>query len=320
MNKALKIILIVVGCLAALSLSLFGFCYCASKQPAVKDGYFNDVTSQCEGEKKYTLKGGSEVAYYEGDASGTVCGKYEVWYPADMQTSGKTYPLVVMVNGTGVPASRYKPVFDHLASHGFIVVGNEDGNSWSGESSSLSLEYMLSLNADEDSIFYGKIDEENIGVAGHSQGGVGAINAVTAQENGGRYKAIYTASATHIVLSEALNWPYDVSKIKIPYFMAAGTLSTDAGDGVEGSDNVGIAPLFSLQENYSAISDDVVKIMARRVNADHGDMLAQADGYMTAWLSYWLKGDAEAKAIFFGDDAEILTNSNWQDVEKKNLD
>ncbi|MGN1104100.1 MAG: alpha/beta hydrolase [Candidatus Coproplasma sp.] len=320
MKKALKIVLIVAGCVAGASLTLLGFCSWAAKQPVVKDGYFNDVSSQCEGEKKYTLKGESEVEYYESDAGSTVCAKYEVWYPANMQTSDKTYPLVVMANGTGVPASRYKPVFDHLASWGFIVVGNEDGNSWSGESSSLSLDYMLSLNADVDSIFYGKIDEDNIGIAGHSQGGVGAINAVTAQENGVKYKTIYTASATHIVLSEALNWPYDVSKIQIPYFMTAGTLTTDAGDGVEGSDNVGIAPLFSLQENFAAIDGSVTKIMARRVNADHGDMLAQADGYMTAWLCYWLKGDTEAKDIFFGDDAEILTNANWQDVERKNLD
>ncbi|MGN0823807.1 MAG: alpha/beta hydrolase [Candidatus Coproplasma sp.] len=320
MKKAIKIILIVLGCLAALSLALFGFCYCAAKLPAVKDGYFNDVTTQAEIEKKYTLKGEYSVEYFECDASGTVCGKYEVWYPADMIDANKTYPLVVMVNGTGVPASRYKPVFDHLASWGFIVVGNEDGNSWSGESSSLSLQYMLEQNADKDSIFYGKIDEGNIGIAGHSQGGVGTINAVTEQSNGVKYKAMYTASATHIVLSEALNWPYDVSKIKIPYFMTAGTLKTDAGDGVEDSSNVGIAPLFSLQENFAAIDDSVAKIMARRVNADHGDMLAQADGYMTAWLSYWLKGDEQAKGVFFGDGAEILTNANWQDVEKKNLD
>ncbi len=37
---------------------------------------------------------------------------------------------------------------------------------------------------------------------------------------------------------------------------------------------------------------------------------------MTAWFLYWLQNDNEAKNVFFGDNAEILSNSNWQDVEK----
>ncbi|MGN0669898.1 MAG: alpha/beta hydrolase, partial [Oscillospiraceae bacterium] len=175
---------------------------------------------------------------------------------------------------------------------------------------------MLKMNEDSTSIFCGKVDIENIGVGGHSQGGVGAINAVTAQENGSCYKALYTASTTHIVLADALIWHYDISQVSIPYFMTAGTLQTDAGDGIEGSSNVGIAPLFSLQENYAAISDEAEKIMARRVNADHGDMLYLADGYMTAWFMYWLNGDEEAGKVFFGDNSEILNNANWQDIQK----
>lgn len=80
--------------------------------------------------------------------------------------------------------------------------------------------------------------------------------------------------------------------------------------------NYTIAPLWSLQANYEAISDKVMKIYARRVNSDHGDMLANADGYMTAWFMYHLKDDEEAGKVFVGEDAEILNNANWQDVEK----
>ena len=90
----------------------------------------------------------------------------------------------------------------------------------------------------------------------------------------------------------------------------------DAGDGIEGSSTVGIAPLFSLQENFDSISDDVPLVMARRKNMDHGDMLRYADGYMTAWFMYWLHGDEEAGKAFFGENAEIKTNENWQDILK----
>ena len=70
-----------------------------------------------------------------------------------------------------------------------------------------------------------------------------------------------------------------------------------------------------MQEKYNAISNDVQKIMARRINTDHGDMLPYADGYMTAWFMYWLKGEKTAD-FFNGENAEILTNTNWQDVKK----
>lgn len=95
-------------------------------------------------------------------------------------------------------------------------------------------------------------------------------------------------------------------------FMVAGTKKADAGDGK----NSGICPLVELQEKYNTISDSVSKIIARRVDTDHGDMLPYADGYMTAWMCWQLQGDMEAAKVFTGDNAEILSNAIWQDVEK----
>ena len=45
-------------------------------------------------------------------------------------------------------------------------------------------------------------------------------------------------------------------------------------------------------------------------------MLHLTDGYMTAWMLYHLQGDEEAAGVFVGDNAEILTNNGWQDIEK----
>lgn len=173
----------------------------SGKQPMVKEGYYNDVQTSAPLEQKYTQKGNYEVSYYEQDANNEQWKKYEIWYPTEMETTNNTYPLVVMVNGTGVAASKYKPVFDHLASWGFIVVGNEDESAGNGASASASLDYMLTLNSDSNSIFYGKIDVDNIGIGGHSQGGLGTINAVTAQDNGNLYKVMYAASAPTLQIS-----------------------------------------------------------------------------------------------------------------------
>ena len=113
-----------------------------------------------------------------------------------------------------------------------------------------------------------------------------------------------------------MGWEYDISKIEIPYFMVAGTgLSDDSGKYGE-KDFAGVAPLFSLKDNYNRIITDIFKICCLIVNAEHEDILKRADGYLTAWMKYQLQDDKEASKAFIGYDAEILNNSNWQDIEK----
>ena len=75
-------------------------------------------------------------------------------------------------------------------------------------------------------------------------------------------------------------------------------------------------PLEALKDIYNMMSQDTTKIRARIKGAEHEDMLTLTDGYMTAWFLYHLQGDEEAGAVFFGDNAEILNNANWQDVQK----
>lgn len=313
MRKIMKIILIILGILAVLILFFIMFLLWAGKQPMVKDGYYNNVQTSMPFEQKYTQKGNYEVLSCEYDAGNKQWKKYEIWYPAELETGNGSYPLVVMVNGTGVSASKYRPVFEHLASWGFIVIGNEDENAGNGASASASLDYILKLNSDKNSKFYEKIDVSNIGIGGHSQGGLGTINAITAQDNGNCYKVMYAASApTYQISKDLLKAPFDITGVKIPCFMVAGTGKVDAGDGK----NSGICPLIELQEKYNKISDDVLKVIARRKDTDHGDMLTYADGYMTAWFMYHLQNDEDAGSVFYGDNAEILNNVNWQDIQK----
>lgn len=60
------------------------------------------------------------------------------------------------------------------------------------------------------------------------------------------------------------------------------------------------------------------KVLGRVKEAEHEDMLERVDGYMTAWMLYHLQNDEEAGKVFIGDNAEILSNTNWQDIEKNN--
>ena len=290
--------------------------------PSVTADYYTQTQTGGEIEEIYTAMGEYDVDYAEYPAQDLLIKQYKIWYPSVLAgEEGREWPIVVMANGTGVPASRYAPVFRHLASWGFVVIGNEMQNSWSGGASAGALDLLAELNEDPSSLFYHKLDLDNVGSAGHSQGAIGAINAVTAQPNGDSYKALYLASTPSSLYASTLEWAYDPALIDVPCFMTAGTGLLDAGEAgspevAEEAQEVSISPLWSQEENYGLIPDSVPKLRARRTGADHAEMLPWPDGYMTAWFMYWLQGDEAAGRAFFGPDAEIVHNPLWQDIEK----
>lgn len=244
-------------------------------------------------------------------------GNIRIWYPSELEESEKQYPMILVVNASNMAALNYEPYFCRLASWGFIVVGNDDRQTGTGVTASKTLDFMLDLNSDCDSDFYGKIDETAIGCVGYSQGDAGAINAVTQYENSGKFTALFTGSAAYALLSTSMGWEYDISKVTIPYFMTAGTgKSDDTGVADINAEFGGVAPLASLIQNYEVISDDVFKVRARVAGAEHEDMQVKTDAYMTAWMLYHLQGDAEAGNVFLGENAELLDNTSWQDIEK----
>ena len=289
--------------------------------PSVTADYYAQTQTGGEIEETYTAMGEYDVDYAEYPAQDLLIKQYKIWYPSALAgEEGREWPIVVMANGTGVPASRYTPVFRHLASWGFVVIGNEMQNSWSGGASAGALDLLAELNEDPSSLFYHKLDLDNVGSAGHSQGAIGAINAVTTQPNGDSYKALYLASTPSSLYASTLEWAYDPALIDVPCFMTAGTGLLDAGEAgspevAEEAQEVSIAPLWSQEENYGLIPDSVPKLRARRTGADHAEMLPWPDGYMTAWFMYWLQGDQTAGRAFFGPEAEILHNPLWQDIE-----
>ena len=62
--------------------------------------------------------------------------KIKVYYPNEMILyREKKYPIVIMVNGTGVEYPKYEATFNHLSSWGFIVTGNDDPSTCLGGSS-----------------------------------------------------------------------------------------------------------------------------------------------------------------------------------------
>ncbi len=315
MKKVMKIVGMIILVIAAVVAVFVLKGVIVAKKPSVKENYYTDFSTSAPLEQKYSQLGGYAVSSLDDPSENEAIKKVRFWYPSEPAGDDKKYPVIVVVNASGTPAFKYEPWFKRLASWGFIVVGNEDPQAGTGETTSIMLDYLLELPQEHK--LNGRLDADNIGIVGFSQGGAGALAAVTMYDNGTAYKTIFTGSAAYPFLAGNMGWKYDVSKIKIPYFMAAGTEATDdKGVADITKEYGGVAPLVSLVENYETIGDDVLKVRARATGAEHEDMLARSDGYMTAWMLWQLCGDEEAAAVFVGEEAEILHNSNWQDVEK----
>lgn len=289
--------------------------YKALNTPVYPDNYYEGYAEVAGGllEAKYTGKGSYEVESITVPSDNMSIKNIRIFYPSEFRTGDKKYPLVLFVNGSQSPAKIYLPVLERLASWGFIVVGNDDPQTGKGDTASITLDYVLN-----ESEIKGRVDTDNMGITGYSQGGAGAINAVTKHDNGKLYKALFTGSAAYPLLAQNMGWGYNPADISIPYFMTASTgTSDDSGADLDDAKNfAGVAPLQSLIEIYDGMPQETDKIRARVANAEHTDMIYRTDGYMTAWFLYYLQGNDEARKALFGESAEILSNPNWQDIEK----
>lgn len=303
MGKVLKVLLIIVAVIAVLVLlgylGLKWLWHNIITAQMAPDNYTTEVKTGGVIEARYMANGGHEAKCFEIDYPDNAdIKKIEIWYPEDMENSDSKYPVVLLVNGTGVGASRYKPVFEHLASWGFIAIGNEDPSTWEGRKTDATLDWLLKANEDENSIFYQKIDLGNIGVTGHSQGGVGVYNTINATEHKDLYKCAVSLSPTEEETAAAIKIPYNPAQTAIPIFMLCGT------------NNDVISP-ENMTKSYEKVTSQ--KVMAVRKNAAHGDMLYTADGYVTAWFMWQLQGDTEAAKAFIGGNPEILNNELYKD-------
>ena len=298
MNRRLKTVLIAIAVVFVLCAS--GYCGLkkllqnALTSPMCPENYAETVKTGGELEAKYLAMGASSVGYFETDyPDDKDVGKIEIWYPKELETTDAKFPVVLFVNGTGVFASRYKPVFEQLASWGFIAVGNEDPSTWEGKKAAATLDWLLKASEDETSVFYGKVDVDRIGTTGHSQGGVGAFNLINETGRKELFKCAVSLSPTAEKLAAVLRIPYYPGKTTIPILL----ICAANGDVLSPEDQA---------NSYEKIN--APKAKAVRKNAGHGETLYFADGYATAWFAWFLKDDQEARKAFVGEDAEFLTN------------
>ena len=265
--------------------------------------YTKEVETGGNIEKKYLAMGEKTVKNVTRKGS-DITKNFYIYYPEDLENNNKKYPIVIMLNGTGVLPKKYKALFEHLASWDFVVIGNDDDSTGFGKSADETIEFIKNENTNKDSIFYEKFDMDNIGITGHSQGGAGVFTAISIMDYKDSYKTAVALSPTNEEMAHQLGWNYDLTKINIPILMLAGT----EGD----FETKSVIPIEKMSIMYDKIQS--TKVMARRIGEEHGQMLYSADGYVTAWFMYYLQNDELAKELF----QEISNNNLYQD-QKLNI-
>jgi len=250
-----------------------------------------------------TAQAAEYTPVYVTDENGTTCtGDFDsllfgqiIFYPADLPTGNTTYPVIAWANGTMCAPGLYYELLSQIAAGGYIVVTNTNMMSADGKAQIESIDFILEKNEDPDSVFYGKVDTENIGVAGHSQGGRSSVNAAVAD------------SRIDCVLSIAgSNYKSEAKKLSTPTLFTTGSL-----------DSI-VMPALWVKPAYQACTGTAV--YASLKGGVHTSCVLDPDkyaGYAIDWFDSFLKDDAEAKKVFQPGGA-FSKDSNWGKYASKN--
>ena len=292
--KLWKKILLILLAIPFVIAAVIGILYLyADNKPDIHKGYNEKIETGGMLEAKYLQFGSFETQKYTDKADKPIK-KFTVYYPKELESTDHTYPMILVVNGTGGKATKYEPQFELFASWGFIVVGTQDKGTGTGETTVKTLHYILDRNDDAD----------NIGITGFSQGGAAVFNVITKFDEAKYFKAAAPLSPVcEKTAQETTNYPYDSTEVKCPILVMAGT------SGEFETDLVSL--LEEMNKQYDKITSP--KAMARRIGMTHDDMMYSAGGYVMAWFRWQLQGDEEAAKAFIGDNPEIMCNQLYQD-------
>ena len=146
-------------------------------------GFHGDKTCLKAGTGDYAKKGPYAVKREvvdlgTGIATNQATGQFTIFAPEPLEASCP-HPIVAWGNGTGVTGADIYAFFnENAASWGVVVIAAHDSNTGSGGYHKKGIDYLLEQNGKAGSRFMGKLSPR-AGVSGHSQGGAGALRAIT---------------------------------------------------------------------------------------------------------------------------------------------
>ncbi len=227
-----------------------------------------------------------------GDVASVSC---TIFRPTTLGTGGCLNPVIVWGNGTTNTPSSYTQLFNHLASHGFIVAAADTSNAGSGKEMLACLQYMIDQNTAAGSPYMGHIDVNHIASSGYSQGGAGCLEAGIDP----RFTVI-AAVSPYIVISLGGYDTTSVMKQVHPIFMISGSSDTVA------TPNNNQQPIFDMAP--------VPIFWGTHAGSTHFEVLGAGGAYagpLTAFFRYKLMGDPAARDWFEKPPCDLCTATGW---------
>ncbi|MFI6225221.1 hypothetical protein ACIBEH_32065 [Nocardia salmonicida] len=280
-------------------------------------------------EATYYAPGPWAVAERSGADCCTSTGEtYDIWYPADLGAG--VHPVITWGNGTLAHPREYAYLLSHLASWGFIVIAADRTDTGTGVQMLDAVRYLAEQNNDPSSVFHGKVDIDAVGAAGHSQGGLGALNALA--RGSGLVDTAVTLEMPLAAVCSSLPTVDGQSACVDTSAITSGSvlLVNGSADGISPGTQTLPAEVIgqqSMQAYYDALPAQVPKARAALLGAQHNDIQGQPGctnysctegvhrylGYLAAWFSGRLRGDPAARGAFLAGTGEFLHNPHWSE-------
>jgi len=253
--------------------------------------------------------------------------KFDLYYPTPLGANGFLHPILTWANGTNTSSDHYAYFLKHMASWGFVVIATEDLNTGVGQTVLDGATFMIHANGDVHSQFFQKLNINEIGSFGHSQGATGALNALI--KSGGVIKTVIPVEIpAQIWCSSGANCANTRMMTSGSIFLIDGTADGIISPATQASWVIGEQ---SIDGYYKAVpnTSTIMKLKGTLIGPNHNDVQGQPDcssvpigcvngvygylGYPTAWFMYQLQNDTYAHGAFVSGTGEMFSETkNWE--------
>jgi hypothetical protein len=253
------------------------------------------------GNGMYTEQGPYQVGMMDVDLGmiedGQHSGMFTIFYPMPLETEC-LHPIVAWGNGTTVMGSGTYAFFNtNAASWGMVVAASHEDNTGSGNFHKKGIDYLLAQNEDSSSMFYHKLSTR-AGVAGHSQGGFGAV----------------LGSSHPNVETGVLVGASGAASTKVSILVLTGTEDIASGATTAGAQG----PMFVA--SWQGGDHVGTETIAGYIGGDKGTL--QMQRFYAAWFRCFLADDQTACKMFEGgapDNCGVCKDMGWASLMSANL-
>lgn len=272
--------------------------------------------------KKVEIEDGGQGPYSAIVTESPTLSGMTIYRPEDLNAFGTEQRLPVLLWGNGACANtteEHKNFLNEIASHGYIVLGiglldqlqqRDESSRQRTNSSQLiaALDWIIAQDANDNSIYFEKIDTTKVAAMGMSCGGLQAIEisddpriTTTVVCNSGVLPSRSPMASMPDLTKD------DLKKFHGPVLYIMGGPSDIAYN--------------NAMDDFSRV--DHVPIVMANLDVGHGGTYRRPHGgkyspVALAWLDWQLKGKQDAAKTFLGENSQLANDYEWK-IETKNI-